>query len=237
MWKEEGARNKVQKEAADIWLKILNTTIFISIFMSLTFSVVYTWSSLTTNPLDTSKPTCSTDLSPGLASTPSTGDFSVFQKMFIALEEVVRMLLVLAGVETHPGPTYRMYLIHKPLLPEPSPRMNIYCDSGRLNGEFGIFFSYSRYFEELLVKPCDCSPCSTCAPSIYLPDFSTLTVAHLAQLLESGETEVEDEEEKVRVKQLQAALGCSGISRAEKLRPQLTPGQCAGCLRYVHYIS
>ena len=103
--------------------------------------------------------------------------------------------------------------------------MNIYCESGGFNGKFGIFFSCSRYFQELLVKPCNCSPCSTCAPSIYLPDFSTLTVAHLAQLLESGETEVETEVEIKRV------------SRAEKLRPQLTPGQCAACLRYVQYIT
>ena len=91
--------------------------------------------------------------------------------------------------------------------------MNIYCESGGFNGKFGIFFSCSRYFKELVVKHCDCSTCSICAPSIYLPDFSTLTVSHLAQLLESGETEVETEVEIKRVRQLQAALGCSGVSR------------------------
>ena len=142
-----------------------------------------------------------------------------------------------AQTSTIMGPTYCMYLISKPLLPDPSPCMNIYCESGGFNGKFGIFFSCSRYFQELLVKPCNCSPCSTCEPSIYLPDFSTSTVAHLAQLLESGETEVETEVEIKRVRQLQAGLRCSGVSRAKKLRPKLTPGQCAACLRYVQYIT
>ena len=74
-------------------------------------------------------------------------------------------------------------------------------------------------------------------PLSNLPDYSTLTVAHLAQLLESGETEVETEVEVVRVRQLWAVLSCSGVSKAEKLRPQLTPGQCAACLGYVQYIT
>ena len=41
----------------------------------------------------------------------------------------------------------------------------------------------------------------------------------------------------MRVVQLKLALGCSGISRAEKIKPVLALGQCAACLGYVQYIT
>ena len=202
MWKEVGASNKVRKEAADIWLKILNTTIFISFFMSHTFSVVHTAQPLlttTTRLLHDSKISCSTNSSPGLPLSPPTDNFTTPQKMILALEEVVRMLLLLAGVESNHGPTYRMYLVHKPLVAEPRPHLHISCEDGGLLGDFGIFYSCSGLIGQLLCDTCSCKTCKDSAGAIYMPDFSILTVAHLNALLTNGETMVEGWEEKRRV--------------------------------------
>ena len=45
------------------------------------------------------------------------------ERMTLQVMEVVSMLLVRAGIETHPGPAYRMYLVWKPLLVESSQRL------------------------------------------------------------------------------------------------------------------
>ena len=218
--KEAEARSRLRKESAFFWMEMLK------ISLSFSFSILVMLS-----VLDFGKPYYSTNLSPGLASAPLSGDFSVIQKLFLALGDVARMLLVLSGVETHPGPSYRVYLIHNPLVPDQSPYVNIYYEMGGFIGDFGVFFQSSKILTELLLQSCSCNTCSTCAPSIHLPDFSAKTVAHLLQLLTTGETVVEEWEERTRITQLQAALGCSGVSRAEKLKPVLLPGQCAACFR------
>ena len=145
------------------------------------------------------------------------------------------MLLLLAGVESNPGPTYRMYLVHKPLVAEPRPHLHIYCQDGGLHGDFGIFYSYSRLLRQLLCDTCSCTTCKDCAGAIYLPDFSILTVAHLNELLTNGETMVEEEEEeegKRRVLQLKLAMGCSGVSRREKIQLLDSVLPASGTLQY-----
>ena len=230
MLKEAGARSKIRKEAAAVWLEALNTSIMISIFTSITLSVMLTSWPMVTPGLGK---TCSTISMPGLLSSHPTGDFTLAQKMFLALEEVIRMLLLLAGVESNPGPTIRMYLIDKPLVPEPSHEICFYCKDGGFFDDFSIFTAYSLHLQELLIQSCTCTTCKDCAPVLHLPDFSTLTVAHLKALLTDGETLVEGWAERRRVLQLKVALRCSGISRREVLKPALASGQCASCLRYV----
>ena len=143
------------------------------------------------------------------------------------------MLLVMSGLETNPGPVSRMYLISKPLTPEPGPPLNIYCCDGGICGDFSIISAYSEKFTQLFEPTtCECyQNCGSCAPAVHLPDFSTITLANLVNLLTTGETQVTKTERK-RVLQLQAALGCSGISRHEKV--QLEPNQCGHCYRYSH---
>ena len=103
---EAEARSRLRKESTFFWMEMLK--------ISLSFSISIL-------VLDFGKPSYSTNLSPGLASAPLSGDFSVVQKLFLALEDVARMLLALAGLETHPGPSYRVYLIHEPIVPDQSP--------------------------------------------------------------------------------------------------------------------
>ena len=57
-----------------------------------------------------SKATCSTDLYQGLATPSSTNYFTSIQWMTIQVVEVVRMLLVMSGLETNPGPVFRMFI-------------------------------------------------------------------------------------------------------------------------------
>ena len=230
MMKEVGARNKVREEVVVFWLRSFNTSLFISLFLSLTLSLLISWSLITT-PLHLGKTSYSTDLSPGLPASSPTGDFMTLQKMDLALEEVVRMLLLLAGMESNPGPTYRMYLAHKPLVVEPRPHLFIFCENGGFYGDLGIFYFNSRFLRQLLCDTCSCSTCKDCAAALYLPDFSTGTMVHLFQLLTDGETLVEGLEGKDKVLQLQVALGCSGVSRVEEVKPDLLPGQCPRCLR------
>ena len=153
-------------------------------------------------------------------------DVSLVERMNLQEMEVVRMLLVRAGLETNPGPVSRMYLVHKPFISDPAPPINIQFDDGALHGDFSIISSYSRVFRELLtVATTGCNDCKV----IHLPGFSVTTMAHLLQLLTSGETSVTTAE-KERVVDLKVALSCSGVSKQEPV--QMESGQCKHCLRY-----
>jgi hypothetical protein len=80
--KEAGARGKVREEAAAFWMEALNTSIFISLFISFTLSVAYSyWPLLTTTPLDSSRSTSSTSWTPDMPSSPPTGDLTSLQKV------------------------------------------------------------------------------------------------------------------------------------------------------------
>ena len=87
----------------------------VALFMIVTFSFVSCTTSclLTYSYLDRSqfiKVTCSTDLHHGLTTTYSTNNFTSLQWMTIQVVEVVRMLLVMSGLETNPGPVFRMFI-------------------------------------------------------------------------------------------------------------------------------
>ena len=117
------------------------------------------------------------------------------ERMTLQVMEVVSMLLVRAGIETHPGPAFRMYLVSKPLLVEPISSIKIFCAEGGLNGDFGFFSSYSSYFKKLLGPSCSCPKCENITSAIYLPDFSVQTLASLTELLTQGE-DAEDQSNK-----------------------------------------
>ena len=200
------------------------------VFLILTFSYVscFTSSILTYSYLNHGKfykTSCSTDFnhSPLISAT----DVTLVMKMKQQLVEVVKMLLVMAGLETNPVPVSRTYLVHEPLTSGTAPPITIQCDDGALNGDFSIFSSYSRVFRELLTSgTTDCNQCKV----IHLPGFSLTTVAHLVQLLTSGETYVTAEEKK-RMVNLKLALSCSGVSRQDSVK--VDTNQCKHCFRYV----
>ena len=154
----------------------------------------------------------------------------MMERINLKVTEIVRMLLIMAGLGTNPGPVSRIYLLHKPLTPAPSPPIKIICCDGGFFGDFSIISVSSKKFRDLFEPPtCACKEqCQSCAPVVHLPQFSKTTMTHLVQLLSTGETNVTEEEEK-SVRQLQAALGSGGVSRQEKV--QLEPSQCKHCYR------
>ena len=102
-WKKTNAQSNIQDEAKKTRMMVFNASMFVILtfsFVSCTTSCLLTYSYLDRSNF--SKTTCSTDLHDG---TPSvTNFFTSLQKMSIQVLEVVRMLLVMSGLETNPGP-------------------------------------------------------------------------------------------------------------------------------------
>ena len=99
------AQSDIQGEARSTRMKGLS----VALFMIVTFSFVSCTTSclLTYSYLDRSnfyKTICLTDLHHGLATPSVTNYFTSLQTMSIQVLEVVRMLLVMSGLETNPGP-------------------------------------------------------------------------------------------------------------------------------------
>jgi hypothetical protein len=196
-WDTEGHENDTKKTC----VQALNVFLFLVLTFSATSCITsslfgYTYFDMARFP----PATCSTDTSPLLTSSSTSGDFSRLQRMTLAVEELVRMLLVVAGLETNPGPVSRMFLLSEPLTTDPRPPVRIHCEDGSFYGDFFIISSYSKTFAQLVGS--NASDCKECAPVVHLPDFSTSTMAHLFELLTSGETLVTRGEKK-KVIQLQ----------------------------------
>ena len=86
-------------------MRVFNVTMFIILtfpFVSCTPSCLLTYSYLYRSNFY--KTTCSTDLHDELATPSLKNYFTSPQKMSIQVLEVVRMLLVMSGLETNPGP-------------------------------------------------------------------------------------------------------------------------------------
>ena len=104
------AQSDLQDEAQKTrWLVLMS-----AVFLTLTFSFISCTASclLTYSYLDHGKfgkSSCSTDLHLGPLS--SRIDVSLMERMTLQVMEVVSMLLVRAGIETNPGPVFRMYLV------------------------------------------------------------------------------------------------------------------------------
>ncbi len=79
--------------------------------------------------------------------------------------------------------------------------------------------------------------CVTCEKVIHFSEFTVLTIAHMLELLNTGETNLEEEEEKKNGLQLQYDLGCSCISRLKRMKTPITPNQCSVCFRYSAYYN
>ena len=121
---------------------------------------------------------------------------------------VVRMLLLIAGVESHPGPTtFRAYLVHDPLtieLPTSTLPSLVFSDGTMNSGATNVFMKCSSWFEEMVTSLE--SACEQCPNVVLLQDFETRTGSQLVLLLTLRERYLAS-------RKLQVVLGCSGVSR------------------------
>ena len=220
-------------------------------FLTLTFSFVSCTASclLTYSYLDGHKfeeASCSTSTYTDAMS--SVEDFSLLQKMTLQVEEIVRMLLLLAGVESHPGPTsYKAYLLQEPITLESltSPLPSLVCSDGTMNPMCTMVLKKSSsWFDEIV--PSMESSCTNCLKVIrvntsilvhlqvvHLPDFTTRTVSLLVLLLTKGEANLERGELE-EIRNFQRVIGCPGVTRQELV--YLDPGECPHCFRYILFV-
>ena len=150
--------------------------------------------------------------------------------MLLQVVSVVRMLLLMAGVESHPGPTtFRAYLVHDPQTIEPptSTLPSLVFSDGNMNSSStNVFMKCSSWFEEMVTSLE--SGCEHCPNVVHLQDFETRTGSQLVLLLTLGETYLESGEmEKIR--KLQGVLGCSGVSKLEVVN--VDKRECPHCFR------
>jgi hypothetical protein len=150
------ARSKRRRKEEDIWNDEMSqmyngNRVLTTLFLFVTVTVFCAF--LTTNPImvEFSKPASSTYVQEMSAQSMSITDCSEFIRISLGIVSVVRCLLVKYGVETNPGPTYRMFLIEKPLSVDSydSP-VHVKCSDGTLKGDFGIMRHHSTIFKEVI---------------------------------------------------------------------------------------
>ena len=143
---------------------------------------------------------------------------------------VVRMLLLMAGIESHPGPsTFRAYLVHEPQVIEPPTSIlpSLVFSDGNMNfSSTNVFMNCSSWFEKMVTSLE--SGCEQCPNVVHLQDFETRTGSQLVLLLTVGET-ILGSGEMEKIRKLQEVLGCSGVSRLEVVK--LDSRECPHCFR------
>ena len=125
---------------------------------------------------------------------------------------------------------YKMYLLDRPpdniVMDTP---VTLILSDGKLKGDFSILRKRSRIIEELVeAKQNDCGECQQ---KVFLPDFTLNTAAHLMELLTTGATVLDTEDDKKDILQLRNTLQCCLISRCRSQKVELAGGQCGECLR------
>ena len=71
---------------------------------------------------------------------------------------IVRMLLLLSGVEPHPGPptTYTVIIKSAPYKKDDSLQLTIMCSNGQLQGKLAAMMHHSTFITNLLVESDSC---------------------------------------------------------------------------------
>ena len=113
----------------------------------------------------------------------------------ISLPNIVKIILVLSGVEEKPGPPNTMFLLNAASITEniSIPLIMVFKD-GMLTGDFSTLTDNSSLLTNLLKPVID--ECNCRKHQINLPDFFLSTGASLIQLLSTGETEYIEEDER-----------------------------------------
>ena len=207
-------------------------SLWVSLCLSLTMSTLMTcWPLVTTTPLDYTVATSVTSNSYPLKQGKAVMDTEDTMTMIMSLLTVIKMLLVIQGVERNPGPqfTYRMSLLEEPPTMDLSiVPVSLHCKDGQITGDMTILAHYSKMMCEV-----SNSQCKFCENIVHLPDISMVTVTHLLELLSTSVTDLQEEDGRKRVIQLQVALGCTGITDLRKIKHDPVPGQCPNCLMYI----
>jgi hypothetical protein len=121
---------------------------------------------------------------------------------------------------------YRMHLFDKTIVNDVCKKVTLLLFDGAVVVDMSVF--KNTYLESLIISS-DTNCCSRNRTFLELPGFYIHTVSKLEELLNTGDTVVDGENEWSEVKKMMTALGCGKVHSCKKIVSH--PYTCSVCKR------